>query len=250
MEDHSVLLWGVILNLGITGSSMGMSLSTIGGGITTGILLACLVTILLAACNGISLLQSVFSPMVMTVYLFLLTFQLVFIFFKGMFPLTDQGMIDIPVSLFSIGIVILVSVLKLKGTKHISNFSILIGLLVGWILYDILFLDTTERVVPSTDFSLSFFPLVKQRNFEKAVSKLHFYYKYFYGNWYRIRPSTLYTIYLFNRIFAKHKDFSPAVFSGIPLLVQPFITNGLMMGVLISIFLEKMVNWQLYERGV
>lgn len=65
MEGHSGLIWGLILNLGLSASSLGMSYSSIGGGVTTGLLLASLVTIILAAFNGISLLQSIFSPMVM-----------------------------------------------------------------------------------------------------------------------------------------------------------------------------------------
>lgn len=83
MEGHSGLLWGVILNLGLSASSLGMSFTEIGGGIATGVMLASGVTLILAAFNGISLLKSIFSPMVMSVYLFLLTFQLIFIFLKA-----------------------------------------------------------------------------------------------------------------------------------------------------------------------
>jgi xanthine/uracil permease len=35
----------------------------------------------------------------------------------------------------------------------------------------------------------------------------------------------------------------PALFGSIPVLLQPFITNGLIMGVIISILLEKFINW-------
>lgn len=82
MEGHSGLLWGIILNLGLSAQALNIGLERIGGGIVTGIVLASLVTILLIACGGFSLLQAIFSPMVMTVYLFLLTFQLMFIFLK------------------------------------------------------------------------------------------------------------------------------------------------------------------------
>lgn len=40
----------------------------------------------------------------------------------------------------------------------------------------------------------------------------------------------------------------PTAFSNLPALLQPFLTNGLIMGVLISIVLEKSVNWTRYEQ--
>jgi xanthine/uracil permease len=39
-----------------------------------------------------------------------------------------------------------------------------------------------------------------------------------------------------------------AQFSNVPILIQPFITNGLIMGVLISIIFEKIVNWTMFEK--
>ncbi len=135
MEGPSGLLWGVLLNLGLSASSLGMDYVQIGGGIATGILLAGLVTIFIAMFNLVGFVQKVFSPMVTTVYLFLLTFQLVFVFFKGMFKVTENGSMDIPISLLSLGIVILVSVLKIKGNQIVGNFSLLIGIVVGWGLY-------------------------------------------------------------------------------------------------------------------
>lgn len=42
-------------------------------------------------------------------------------------------------------------------------------------------------------------------------------------------------------------NISPAIFSELPVLIQPFLANGLIMGVIISIILEKGVNWLKYE---
>lgn len=174
MEGHSGLLWGVILNLGLSASSLGLSLSKIGGGIATGIFLACLVTILIVVFNGIPFLKSVFSPMVMTVYLFLLTFQLIFIFFNGMFPLAEDGTILVPEGLFSLVIVVLVSVLKIKGTKILSNFSILIGIIVGWLFYEILFLGDVGQAVQTTEVAFNWFPLGKP-NLEIGIVAVSFF---------------------------------------------------------------------------
>ena len=148
------------LNLGLSASSLGMDYVQIGGGIATGILLAGLVTIFTAVFNLVGFVQKIFSPMVTTVYLFLLTFQLVFVFFKGMFQVTENGSMDIPISLLSLGIVILVSVLKIKGNQIVSNFSLLIGIVVGWGLYALLFPGELGRV-ESSQFSFSLFPLGK-----------------------------------------------------------------------------------------
>ncbi|MDZ5472842.1 uracil/xanthine transporter [Bacillus sp. 31A1R] len=143
MEGHSGVMWGLVLNLSVASSSMGMSLSSIGGGIATGMILAGVFIVILGVFKLVSYIQKIFTPMVMSVYLFLLTFQLMIIFFTGMLKVTPDGKLDIPISLFSIGIVILVSALKIKGKTMIGNFSILIGMVVGWIFYSILFQTET-----------------------------------------------------------------------------------------------------------
>lgn len=360
MEGHSGLLWGVILNLGLSASSLGISYTEIGGGIATGVLLASAVTLILAAFNGISLLKSIFNPMVMSVYLFLLTFQLIFIFFKGMMKVSEQGTIDVPVTLYSFALVIFVSLLKLKGNATISNFSILIGLLAGWIGYDLLFTSDVQQGAPAGDMNFTLFPL-GQPNLEMGIIAVAFFagmmnlsntvasisagdqlYKkesgkreyrgsifitavftvigsgfglvpytpftssigflqstrilmktpFFLGgallaviglipplgSWLAGMPVTvgnavLFVAYLqlfgtaFNslsgKVFNSDTIFRlaapmligislmntpPALFSDLPVLIQPFLSNGLIMGVLISILLEKLVNWSSFEQ--
>ncbi|PLT33203.1 uracil/xanthine transporter [Bacillus sp. V5-8f] len=359
MEGHSGLLWGVILNLGMSASALGMSLQEIGGGIATGILLACGVTLLFAIFNGIPILQSIFSPMVMTVYLFLLTFQLIFIFFKGMLEVADNGTIDIAISLLSVAIVVLVSVLKIKGNKALSNFSILIGLLVGWLVYALLFPNEIKQPPQSGGFSFSLFPLgkpnlqfgiigvtffacvmnltntmasikagaaitqenptAKQYRSSMAVTSVFtaigtgfglvpytpftssigflqstriFERKPFFiggglltlmglvpvlGSFLSTMPVTIGNAVLFvaylqlfgtayssingstfnsNTIFRlaapllvgiSLMNCPASMFTSLPMFIQPFISNGLIMGVLLSIVLEKFVNWQEYE---
>lgn len=360
IEGHSGLLWGLILNLGLSASSLGMSFTTIGGGIATGVLLASLVTIILALFNGIPLLKSIFNPMVMSVYLFLLTFQLILIFSKGMLKVTEHGTIDVPVSLFSIGLVVFVILLKIKGNKAISNYSILIGLIVGWVFYDLLFVDSVERVTSSAEVAFTLFPLGKpnleigivvvaffaglmnlsntfsainagERVFQKKTVNKEYRFsilistlftvvgagfglvpyspfassigflqstsilgrKPFYiggalltiiglipsmGSFLVTMPVTVGDAVLFvaylqlfgtafsslngksfnsNTIFRlaipvlvgiSLMNITPSLFSNLPILVQPFISNGLIMGVLLSIILEKVVNWSSMEQ--
>ncbi|MBT2690162.1 uracil/xanthine transporter [Bacillus sp. ISL-47] len=359
MEGHSGLLWGVILNLGLSASSLGMSYTEIGGGIATGVLLASAVTLILAAFNGISLLKTIFNPMVMSVYLFLLTFQLIFIFFKGMMKVSEQGTMDVPVTLYSFALVIFVSLLKLKGNGIVSNFSILIGLLAGWIGYDLLFMSEVQQDAAAGDVSFTLFPLGPPNleigiiavtffaglmNLSNTVASIssgdtlfkkesgHREYRgsifftavftvigsgfglvpytpftssigflqstrifmktpFFLGGallaviglipplgtWLAGMPVTvgnavLFVAYLqlfgtaFNslngKVFNSNTIFRlaapvligislmntpAALFADLPVLIQPFISNGLIMGVFISILMEKMVNWSVFE---
>lgn len=158
MEGHSGVMWGLVLGLCFSASSMGMSVSSIGGGIATGMLLAGAAVLVLGAFNLLVYIQKIFTPMVMTVYLFLLTFQLILIFFKGMLKIGPDGTLDLPVSLFSFGIVILVSLLKIKGGKTLGNFAILIGMVFGWIAYVLVF-PAAPSFSGATSASIPIFPL-------------------------------------------------------------------------------------------
>jgi xanthine/uracil permease len=160
LEGHSGVMWGLTLTLSASASSMGMSLTSIGGGIATGMLLAGFVVATLGALNLLGFIQKIFTPMVMNVFLFLLTFQLILIFFKGMLKTSSDGVLDMPVSLFSIGIAIFVILLKIKGKPAIGNFSILIGMVVGWILYVLVF-PSGQSVNVESSLSFPIFPFGK-----------------------------------------------------------------------------------------
>jgi len=159
MEGHSGVMWGLVLNLCFSASAMGMDLIEVGGGIATGLLLAGGLILLLGITKQLSIVEKIFTPMVVAVYLFLLTFQLVLIFFEGMLKISADGTLQLPVTLFSFVIVAFVSLLKIKGSPTIGNFSILIGIGVGWILYVVLFpVDESIQHVTSS-WKLPIFPL-------------------------------------------------------------------------------------------
>lgn len=159
MEGHSGVIWGLMLNLGLSAHAMGMSLSEVGGGIVTGMLLAGGLVILLAAVNGLGFMQKIFQPMVMSVFLFLLTFQLMKIFFEGMLGFHADGSLNLPVSMFSIGIVIFVCFVKIKGKAYLGNFSILIGIVIGWGLYVLIFPNPIPTTILTGSVSFPIFPL-------------------------------------------------------------------------------------------
>ena len=159
LEGHSGVMWGLMLTLSVSASSLGMSLTEIGGGIATGMLLSGFVIVVLGALNLLSFIQKIFTPMVMSVFLFLLSFKLISFFFNGMLKTTADGTLDLPVSLFSIGVAIFVIVLKVKGKKAIGNFSILIGMVVGWVLYVLVFPSSQAVSVAQSSSSFPIFPL-------------------------------------------------------------------------------------------
>jgi len=360
LEGPSGLIWGLILNLGLSAQSLGMDLAEIGGGIATGILLSCVVSIILGLFNGVKFLKWIFSSMVMSVYLFLLTFQLIFIFFEGMFAFNNDGTIHVPISLFSLFIVIFVTILKIKGNVTISNFSILIGIVVGWIGFEWLFEQNGTGVKRVGDMEFVLFPLgepnlqlgiiavsfiagllnlsntivsvqtaaslyKKQAN-EKQMGRsicvtsiftaigtvfgqvsytpftstigflqstrifnrepfliggglltiigmipsfatflthmpftvgnavLFVAYMQLFGTAYNSLQGEVFNSNTIFRLAApillgiSLMNTSPTIFSNLPILIQPLVSNGLIMGMLLSIILEKLVNWEILKR--
>jgi len=150
LEGPSGILWGLILTLGASAPTLGLSLTDVGGGIATGMLLAGVVTILLAVCGAVSAIHRIFNPMVMNVFLLLLSIQLAVIFFTGMLGIADDGSIIIPITIFSLFIALFVSILKVKGNKVISNFSLLIGIIVGWPIYSLIFHNTSSSALDTS----------------------------------------------------------------------------------------------------
>jgi len=157
MEGHSGLWWGLILSLCSGAAASGVSFTRVGGALATGILLAGVVAVLIGWLNLIPLLQKLFTPMVMSVYLFLLSIELILIFFKGMLAYTPNGSIDLPISLFSIALVIVTSVINIKGKGMISNFAVLIGIIVGWIGYSLIF-GPNNQIASAGGLKLTLFP--------------------------------------------------------------------------------------------
>jgi xanthine/uracil permease len=358
MEGPSGLWWGLMLSLCASAPSAGLSLTAVGGGLATGILLAGAVTVILGALNFGRVLKRIFTPMVMSVYLFLLSSQLIIIFFKGMMGVSDGKHLDFRVALLSIGIAFLVGWVNLKGRGAVSNFSILIGMIVGWVAYDMLF-PGYAPIQEATASTLTLFPwgppnfeygiilisfitgLINMSNTITAVSAAEILYKIrtsdvrykisfmltgifsvvsallglvpygpysssigflestrilnrtafiiggglvmllglvpSWGVFFSTIPVTvgnavLFVAYLqlfggalrhirevpFNsrtiyRIAAPTllgisiMNVPPEAYVDLPVLIRPLISNGLIMGVMFSLFLELFVNWQSYE---
>ncbi|WP_066067668.1 uracil/xanthine transporter [Neobacillus soli] len=150
MEGQSGLWWGAILSLSASATSSGISVSELGGGLAIGIILSGILVMILGALGMGSVLKRLFTPVVMSTVLFLLAAQLIGIFTKGMLGLATGDQIHLPTAALSIGLIILVVWINVKGPGVIRNFSILIGIVTGWIIYVLFFPEQSSEVVTST----------------------------------------------------------------------------------------------------
>lgn len=150
MEGQSGLWWGAILSLSASASSAGITASELGGGLAIGIILSGILVMILGALGMGTVLKRMFTPVVMSTVLFLLAAQLIGIFTKGMLGLATGDQIHLPTAALSICLIILVVWINVKGPGVIRNFSILIGIVTGWIIYVLLFPGQPTEVVTST----------------------------------------------------------------------------------------------------
>jgi xanthine/uracil permease len=151
MEGQSGLWWGAILSLCASASSAGISLTELGGGLALGIIISGALVIILGALGMGQVLERLFTPVVMGTVLFLLASQLIVIFTKGMLGLGTATQIDIPTAGLSVLLIILVVWINLKGPGVIRNFSILIGIVTGWVVYALFFPSTPTNPSTSTE---------------------------------------------------------------------------------------------------
>ncbi|MCL6631885.1 MAG: uracil/xanthine transporter [Alicyclobacillus herbarius] len=138
MEGQSGLWWGVVLTLCSLAHGPG-ALKTVGSSLEIGMVLGGVALAVCAVLGLHRLLNRWFTPVTMAVLLILLGSQLVDIFFKGMVGVTESGKIQPGVASWALLVSLLVAVLTIAGKGLLSNFSILIGLSIGWVGYVIFF---------------------------------------------------------------------------------------------------------------
>lgn len=165
LEGQSGLWWGIYLTLVATSSAQGISLVTLGGSLVTGVVIAGIITILIGVLGFGPAFDKLFTPGVMGVFMLLLGLTLIQIFLKGMlhipFGNDDAGnvMIDLPISALSIFIVLVVIIISIKSPAHIRSYALLIGIILGWILFVILFPNEGSTLSNSSSGNSKLFPL-------------------------------------------------------------------------------------------
>lgn len=164
LEGQSGLWWGVFLTLVTTASAQGMPLEVLGGSLTVGVVISGALTMIIGLSGLGPHISKLFNPAVMGVFIFLLGVQLVGIFMKGMLGIpfgneSQTGSIDLSVALLSIIIVIIVIVINIKAPKMIRPYGLLIGIILGWVAYALIF--TTAPTAAPTALKIELFPLGK-----------------------------------------------------------------------------------------
>lgn len=163
MEGQSGLWWGVILTLSYTASAQGMSLTVLGGSLATGIMVSGVITVIIGISGMGPRLAKLFNPGVMGVFMFLLGSKLVGIFLKGMLGIpfgneSHDPAIDLAVSFLSIIIAIIVIIISIKAPPKYRRYSLLIGIIIGWICYALIF-KTDGTVGQLSSLTIELFPL-------------------------------------------------------------------------------------------
>ncbi|MFC5701456.1 uracil/xanthine transporter [Cohnella faecalis] len=165
MEGPSGVWWGLTLSLAATAGagSGGPGLAAVGGGLAAGYLLSALLMVALGALGFVSVLTKVFNPIVISVFLFLLTVQLEMNFFSGMLAVDGEGRLNPSIAALSAATALFVGLLYLKGRGWISNFALLLGMIVGWIVFEWLFPGYSSRHAPppshpSAEAAFAWFP--------------------------------------------------------------------------------------------
>ncbi|MFD1409098.1 purine/pyrimidine permease [Kroppenstedtia eburnea] len=129
IADGPAGVWlGIFVILGETaGTEPGAMLQSLEGGM----LVAGLVLLLMGITRFIRRMMALFTPLVTGVYLLLLVFQLSGVFLKGMLGVDADGL-DPVSALLSFGVLILIILISVKGKGSLRNYSVLLGILVGW----------------------------------------------------------------------------------------------------------------------
>ncbi|MEI3612107.1 uracil/xanthine transporter [Pseudogracilibacillus sp. SO30301A] len=144
LEGQSGLWWGIFLTLVATTSAQGMPIEVLGGSLALGVIISGLITILIGITGIGPVVAKLFNPGVMGVFMFLLGLTLIQIFLKGMLGIpfgasADAATINLPISGLAIFIAVLVIVISIKSPARIRSYALLIGIILGWILYTIIF---------------------------------------------------------------------------------------------------------------
>ena len=158
MEGPAGVWWGVILSLAASAGAAGQSLESLGGSLEVGIIISGVLVVLLGILGLGWWLRRLFSPIVTCTFYFLLAAQLTQIFFKGMLGLSDSTVIQPPIALLSLALVILVMALSIWGRGLLSNFALLIGIIVGWMVFRLLLPGSLPTFAPADSAFFALFP--------------------------------------------------------------------------------------------
>ncbi len=159
LEGQSGLWWGIFLTLVVTTSAQGMPLEVLGGSLALGVIISGVLTVLIGVTGAGPKIAELFNPGVMGVFMFLLGLTLIQIFLKGMIGIPfgengDSATIHLPIAGVAIFIALVVIIISIKSPARIRSYALLIGIILGWILYTIIFGSAPITTSESASFKL------------------------------------------------------------------------------------------------
>lgn len=138
-EGPAGLWWGVFaIYAGLSTTLFASNIETLRG-LEGAMIVSGVAFILLSVFKLIQKLASLFTPVVLGVYLLLLVMQLSGSFMNGMLGVGyRQDGVDLPIGLFSVILILFTFYLSKHRITWISQYSILISLGVGWLFFALL----------------------------------------------------------------------------------------------------------------
>lgn len=141
-EGPAGLWWGVFLAYAALAAQSG-SPEKVLSGLEMGLLASGVLFILLSAFNMIRFVQKLFTPAVIGTYLILLIIQLSGPFISGILG-ADEGRVDGKTALASLITLALSIFLSQSRMVFLKNYSVLISLIFGWVLFGVLGLTASQ----------------------------------------------------------------------------------------------------------
>lgn len=163
MEGPTGLWWSTILTVTVGEAARGTGIDSIATSLAVGIFLSSLLTILIGVSGAGHRLARLFSPTVMVFFMLLLGAQLTSIFFKGMLGLpfgATQPQSTLQLAPFGLSLLVMFFILWMIIflPDKIARYALLIGALVGWGGWYLLF-QTPPASVASGHIHWQWFPL-------------------------------------------------------------------------------------------
>ncbi|GEL04546.1 uracil/xanthine transporter [Rummeliibacillus stabekisii] len=165
LEGQSGLWWGMILSIVSMATAQGTSLGELGGSLTVGILISAVLNIVIGLFGWGPAISKLFKPGVMAVFMLLFGIQLIQIFLKGMLGIPmgnapDDAKIKLSVAVLTLVIAAIMIFINVKAPVKYSKYSLLGGIVVGWIAYALIF-GPEHSVKTDASFKFQLFNLGK-----------------------------------------------------------------------------------------
>lgn len=138
-EGPSGLWFSVVLSMPALAHADGIPMHEIGGSLAVGIIIGGILTTLIGLAGGAKYLLKYFKPGVMGIFMFLFGVKLCKKLMEGMTGLDDGKVIDLPLMLFAFCVAAFVIILGIVGKGMWGRMAMLIGVVLAWPAYDLIF---------------------------------------------------------------------------------------------------------------